>query len=591
MNVLTQENLKHISDSVDIVDVISKYIPMIPKGKNFFCVCPFHDDNNPSMSVSREKQIYRCFSCGATGNVFTFVKDYENVSFIEAVKMVADIAGISVSIGPIKRKNTRNEEMYEVYRLSHKFYQNNIHTTEGKYAKEYLKERQIDESVIKEFQIGLSLKNSDLLTKLLIKKEFPQQVLVGSGLVNESSYGYRDAYYNRIMFPLWDLNGNVVGFSGRIYHGESDSKYVNTKETEIFKKGELLYHYHQAKDICRQKNTVIVMEGFMDVIRAYTVGVNNVVATMGTAVTKQQAQLIKRLARNVILCFDGDEAGAKATLACSNELALIGVVPKVVRLEDGLDPDDYVRKYGAEKFIEKLEHPMNIMDFKLSYLKSNRNLSQSQDTAAYVNDVIMELSKIEDEVLQELTLKKVSEESGLEYSFLKSKLEQLQSSRESTVLVTVPIEKKQDKIVKTKYQKAEEALLYYMLRSKEVISMYHKKITYMPTEEYRLLALEIDCFYRKYRTINESDFITFIRDQESLLKTLGIISSLSLPETYTLDEIEDYINVIRDYNVDAEIRRLQKKMSSVMDVSEKVKLGQKILELKNQKVRGDLNVK
>lgn len=591
MNVLTQENLKHISDSVDIVDVISKYIPMIPKGKNFFCVCPFHDDNNPSMSVSRDKQIYRCFSCGATGNVFTFVKDYENVSFIEAVKMVADIAGISVSIGPIKRKNTRNEEMYEVYKLSHKFYQNNIHTTEGKHAKEYLKERQIDESVIKEFQIGLSLKNSDLLTKLLIKKDFPQQVLVGSGLVNKSSYGYRDAYYNRIMFPLWDLNGNVVGFSGRIYHGESDSKYVNTKETEIFKKGELLYHYHQAKDICRQKNTVIVMEGFMDVIRAYTVGVNNVVATMGTAVTKQQAQLIKRLARNVILCFDGDEAGAKATLACSNELALIGVVPKVVRLEEGLDPDDYVRKYGAEKFIEKLEHPMNIMDFKLSYLKSNRNLSQSQDTAAYVNDVIMELSKIEDEVLQELTLKKVSEESRLEYSFLKSKLEQLQSSRESTVSVTVPIEKKQDKIVKTKYQKAEEALLYYMLRSKEVISMYHKKITYMPTEEYRLLALEIDCFYRKYRTINESDFITFIRDQESLLKTLGIISSLSLPETYTLDEIEDYINVIRDYNVDAEIRRLQKKMSSVMDVSEKVKLGQKILELKNQKVRGDLNVK
>lgn len=582
VSVLTQEDLKQIQDSVDIVDVVSKYIPLIPKGKNFFCVCPFHDDNNPSMSVSRERQMYRCFSCGAVGNVFTFVKEYENIPFMEAVQLIASMGGVSISVSSVKRKTSRNEELYEIYRLSHKFYQNNIYTAEGKMALKYLQERDLSMDIIREFQIGLALKNNDLLTKLLIKKNFSNQNLVSSGLVNESNYGYRDAYYNRIMFPLWDLTGNVVGFSGRVYHGESDSKYVNTRETEIFKKGELLYHYHMARDVCRQKDVVIVMEGFMDVIRAHSIGVLNTIATMGTAVTKKQAQLIKRLAHRVILCFDGDEAGAKATLACSNELALIGVVPQVVRLPDDMDPDDYIRKNGKDAFIDLLEHPMNIMDFKLSYLKHNRNLGQSQDVAAYVNDVLLELVKIDDDILREVTLKKISEESGLEFSFLKSRLDQIQSKEQAPVVskvVSKPIH-----TLKNKYQKAEEALLYYMLQSTEVISMYHKKITYMPTECYRLLALEIDCFYRKYRRIDVADFITFLGDQENLLKTLGYISSLSLSETYTLEEIEDYIEVIREYNIESEIRRVQEKLKSSMDVNEKVALAQKILELKNKKV-------
>ena len=256
---------------------------------------------------------------------FKFIMDYENVSFLEAVKKVADMGGISVNIGKVTKKQNHTE-LHQIYDLSLKFYINNLNTVGGKEAKEYLKNRNIDEETIKEFQIGLSLKH-DVLSKILIKKFKPDEVLK-SGLVGKNDYGYYDLFYDRIMFPLYDLNGNPVAYSGRIYNKQDTSKYFNTRETEIFKKGELLYNYHRAKDIARKKNQIIIMEGFMDVIRAYTVGIKNVIAMMGTAVTETQAHLIKRMAKDIILCFDGDEAGAKATMSCSNELLKIGCNPK-----------------------------------------------------------------------------------------------------------------------------------------------------------------------------------------------------------------------------------------------------------------------
>ncbi len=350
------------------------------------------------MSVSKEKQIYTCFSCGATGNVIKFIEDYENVSFMEALKILADRAGIILSVGTVQKKGSdRNAPLYDIYDLSSKFYHNNINTALGKAAKEYLKQRDIDEAIIKEFGIGLALKKHDMLTSLLTNKKFDMNMLMKSGLVVRNERGYLDSYYNRIMFPLWDITGKVVGFSGRIYNGEKDApKYINSKESEIFKKGELLYNYHRAKDEARKENKVIIMEGFMDVIRAYTIGLKNVVAMMGTAVTKEQALLIKRMAKDVILCFDGDRAGEKATLSCSEELLKIGVTPKIIYLEEDLDPDEYISKYGKERFLGKLENPINVMDFKLFYLKKQKNLSSEQDVAKYVSDVLEELTKIDE---------------------------------------------------------------------------------------------------------------------------------------------------------------------------------------------------
>ena len=568
MNVLSQEKISEIRNSINIVDVISSYIPLTPKGKNYFGVCPFHDDTNPSMSVSPSRQIYKCFSCGATGTVFKFIMDYENISFMEAVKKVADLGGIVVNIGKVHKKQT-HPELHQIYDLSLKFYINNLNTAAGKEAREYLNNRNINEEVIKEFQIGLALKK-DMLSKILTQKFKPTEVLK-SGLIGKNDYGYYDLFYDRIMFPLYDLDGNPVAYSGRIYNRQDNSKYFNTRETEIFKKGELIYNYHRARDEARRKNQVIVMEGFMDVIRAYTIDVKNVIATMGTAVTDVQANLIKRMAKEIILCFDGDEAGAKATMACSNELLKIGVTPKVIRLENNLDPDEYIQKYGKDAFRKKIDNPISVMDFKLSYLKNGKDLNSSVDQAKYINELIVELNKIDDDILKDLTIKKVATEMNVDESLIRNHLEKKEVK---------PIRQSEPPSVTTKYEKAESGLIYYMLKSPEVITMYNNKVTYIPTKEYRQLAREISAFYKNFGFINEASFIDYIECDSELMETIGKINKNNTKETYTLEEIEDYINVIKDYNVKEEIKRLTNRMKNLTDPLDKAKIAEEIVGLK-----------
>ena len=378
------------------------------------------------------------------------------------------------------------------------------------------------------------------------------------------------------MFPLHDINNRVIGYSGRTYYNSDAPKYVNSKEHILFKKGEFIYNYAKAKNECRIKNTVIIMEGFMDVIRAYSVGVTNVVATLGTAFTKEHANLIRRLANNVIICFDGDKAGAKATMACSDILLNLKIVPKIVRLEDNLDPDEYVLKYGKEKFLDKINNPISVMDFKLSYLKNDKDMTQTVDKAKYANEVIEQLNKIEDDVLKEITLKKLSKETDLDIEFLKDKL-----SKKEVKEVIKPL-----KIVKTnKYKLAELGLLYYMLKSGEVIKMFDNRTVYFPTKEYRLLAHEISYFYKNNGYINEADFLSDL--DESMIKVVGEIEQLNLKDEYTNNLIIDYIDAIEEKNIEDEISRLYKLQHEETDELKKIEIGQKIVELK---VRGERNV-
>lgn len=572
MAFLSQEKITEIRNSVDIVEIISNYITLTPRGRNYFGVCPFHDDNHPSLSVNREKKIYKCFSCGATGTVFKFIMDYENISFMEAVKKVADIGGMHVDVKTTPKVQIHNK-LHDIYDLSLKFYINNINTAAGKEARTYLANRGITDDIIKEFQIGLALNTKDKLSKLLLKK-FDEKDIMESGLVNKNAYGYLDLFYERIMFPLYDLDGNVVAYSGRIYNREGNSKYFNTRETSIFKKGELLYNYHRAKDVARQKNQIIIMEGFMDVIRAYTIGVKNVIATMGTAVTKTQALLIKKMAKEIILCFDGDEAGAKATMACADILLNIGVTPKVIRLEDNMDPDEYIKKYGKE-FEDRIKNPISVMDFKLSYLKTGKNLSNPTDEAKYINEAIKEINKIDDDILRELTIKKVVQETGITEELILSKV-----TMKEPAVIKMGNDKPKVKI--DKYEKAERNLIYYMLRSPEVIKMYNAKVTYMPTKEYRLLAREIKMFYSENGFINEADLIDYVECDDDLVKTINKVEEANLNDNYSLEEIEDYIRVIKDHNIKNEINRLTKQMQEEVSPTKKALIAQKIIDLKKE---------
>ena len=565
--------INEIKNSVDIVDVISSYLPLSAKGKNYFGVCPFHDDHSPSMSVSKEKQIYTCFSCGATGNVIKFIQDYENISFLEAVKKIADIAGISVNI---KGKNdyNKNQDLYDIYELAQKFYQNNINSSKGKKARDYLHSRHLNDDIIKEFGIGLSLPDRDILTNML-KNKYDETTLIKSGLINEGEYDLYDVYHNRIMFPLYSLSGQVIGYNGRVYNGEKENKYVNSKETPIFKKRELLYNYHRAKDECRVKKCVFIVEGPMDVIRCYSVGVKNVVAALGTAFGHEQAMLIRKLASEVVLMYDGDDAGLKGTKTTITELEKIGITPKIVRLEDNMDPDEYILTKGKDTFLNKINNPMNIMEFKASLLKMNTNLNSSEELAKYANNMINEISKIDDDVLKEISINKLSDETKLDVNFIKDKVASLKPIKE------VKNEVKSVKL--SKYEKSEQALLYYMLRSDMVIKIYDKKITYMPTPKYRHLAFQISYFYKQHGNISISDLITELRDDPESINTIGEINMLKLNEEVDVEAIDDYINNIRIYNEKNESNKYKDELKREVDLKKKVELAMKAIAFKKRR--------
>lgn len=575
MNQIGQDEINEIRSKVDIVDVISEYLPLVPKGKNYFGVCPFHDDHAPSMSVSKEKQIYTCFSCGASGNVFKFIMDYEQVSFPESINIIASKAGIDVNY-KVNRKPKIDSYLYDIYDIASKLYQNNINTKDGQAAFKYLESREIDSKTIKEFGIGVATKKNDLILKVLKSKEYTEEQMLNSAIINNGKNGLHDIFYNRVMFPIWNVSGKVVGFSGRVYNGETDFKYINTRETDIFKKGELLYNYHRAKEFARKENTVIIMEGQFDVIRSYSKGIKNVIGTMGTAITKEHALLIKRIALNVILCFDGDSAGKKATMACIKELSKVGVVPKVVILEDGMDPDEYLKKYGVKTFKNLLDNPINVMDFKLGYHKIGKDFTNSVDMGNYIHEILDELLEIKDPILQEITLKKVSEESNLDIGFLR---EQLYSSKKIEVNSTIETNNNKNR-VKTKYEKAEMYLLFYMLRSSEVIHVYDNKITYMPTKKYRFLAREISHYYKIQGNIELADFMTYISEKDELMEAVSEVNRLSLKDEYSLSEIDDYIKTILDYNIEIEIKRLTNEMKQVTDPIKKASIASRIVDIR-----------
>ena len=349
MAYISNEIINEIRNKTDIVDVVSRYVNLTKKGKNYIGVCPFHDDHSPSMSVSPEKQIFTCFSCGATGNVFTFVSDFEKISFSDAVRLLGEKAGISIGnntyIG-----NSKRDEYFDIYDSANKFYQNSLFTNLGKNAIQYLKNRNIDRDTIKKFGIGLSVQKLSL-TDYLKNKNYSIDKLIDVGLTNDNG---NDIFINRIMFPIYDLAGNPVAFSGRIYNTKDTSKYINTKETDKFKKGKILYNYHIAKEHLKKNDSVIIMEGQMDVIRASTIGVNNCIATMGTALTRDHKSIIKNMTNNVILCFDGDSAGEKATISAIELLEDTGIDIKIVRLPNDMDPDEYIIKREKIVFYIKL---------------------------------------------------------------------------------------------------------------------------------------------------------------------------------------------------------------------------------------------
>lgn len=564
-----------IRSKIDIVDIIGERISLVARGKNLFGVCPFHDDSNPSMCVSRDKQIYTCFSCHATGNVFTFIMNYDHVDFKTALKILGERVGINTSSIKTIKKTTKYDKLYDAYNLSVKYFQNNLSSSIGKTAKDYLKNRGINEETIKEFEIGLSLESKDDLTKLLTSKDYDISLLNKIGLSSDS----HDIYNDRIMFPLYDTYGKTVGFSGRIYKDNGQNKYLNTKETEIFKKGELLYHYHIAKDECRIKNAVIVMEGFMDVIRASTIGVKNTVALMGTALTKEQINLLKRLSANIILCLDGDDPGVHATLSIGKQLQEIGLEPKVLPLPSKEDPDSFIIKNGKERFLNLLENAINFSDFKINKLRENVNFRSDEETSIYINKVIEETSKIEDPIRVEVILKRLAKEFDIGYNTLEMRYKDFRGKKEE-IKQAQPVIPNKKSPRKDKYIKAMEQVIYFMFYNDFVITQVEKEHLVFETEAMRALSSEIIYYYNKYGEVNIADFYTYIQEKENILNLYNEILAGDYIEKTTRDDLFLYFKVIREYGKKEEIKRLTNLMKKEVDPLEQAKIVEKIRKLR-----------
>lgn len=569
-----QDLINEIRQKVDIVDLISEYIPLVQKGKNYFGVCPFHNDTNPSMSVSREKQIYKCFSCGASGNVFNFIMEYEHIDFKEAIKVLASKIGMEVKGISISPKTTKYDRFYEMYEIANKYYQNNINTKSASKAKEYLEKRKIDESLIKEFGIGLALGNKNDLTTILSSKSYSIKELEQLGLSSNN----HDTYIDRIIFPLHDISGRVVGFSGRIYQESNLNKYLNTKETIIFKKGECLYNYHIAKEHARKEKYVIVVEGFMDAIRLSQIGYKNVVALMGTAMTTEQMNLIKKLSTNVYLALDGDNPGQNAIISIGEELTKLNINVKVICMptdKSEHDPDEFIIKYGQEKFSSLVESALNYSDFKINFLKKGVNFNSDLELTNYINSVLKEVSNIKDEIRREIILKKLAIETNLSYNTLEKRLNEYLEFQKVLEEKVVKKEVVQPNKM-SKYEKAAYALIYGMVNDPWVIRKFEKEDVRLMTKELRSLASEIAYYYQKFGTINMADFYTYLTDKEELLVVYNFITNIDYEEEINVKAIEDYIEAIKEYNVRQEIKRLNDLIKKENDPIEKAKIAEKI---------------
>ncbi len=568
---LANEEINRIQSQANIVEIISSYISLEKQGKNYFGVCPFHDDHNPSMSVSEEKGLFTCFVCHKTGNVFSFVQDFENVSFIEAVRIVASKIGIEIDTG--YRETDVYSKHYEAVELTLKFYQNNLKSQEGLSAREYLNKRGINDEIIEEFNIGYAPTNYDTICKLLTTKGFDEQILVETGLANRGNTLY-DLFRNRITFPIHNPSGKPVGFSARIYEDINEAKYINTKETPIFKKGKILFNYHRAQNEARRLKYLIVVEGQMDAIRLYASGIKNVVATMGTALTDDHIKLLKKLNVKIILCMDNDTAGEKATIQNGEALSSANVDLSILRITGAKDPDEYILKHSKEEFEDAVKHAATYFDFKLSYYKKDKNLNKVEDVSNYINQVLAELNKSNNQVLIDLTVNELSQEYGVDKNVLLNQIIKVEPVKVNK------IEPRKEKKL-SKNQKLSSILLYYMMNDTKYIRLYEQELGFIPDEKYLDIANDLLAFFLKYNYINIADFITYEISSDKYEQVLAIVDNNIRIELNDADYV-GIINKIKMWIDENKINELKAKLKSITDINEKLKLMDEIAKMKKR---------
>ena len=568
MAFISKEIIDEVKSRNDIVDVIGSYINLNDKNK---ALCPFHDDHSPSFSVHPEKQIYKCFSCGESGNVITFVEKINGVSFEEAVKILADRVGIKLDIKSPRKRNEKLEKYYDINDTALKYFKNNLFSNEGKQAIDYLNKRGVDKDIINEFNIGLASNNK--LTKLLEGK-YDVNDLLSVDICKDINGKYYDTFQNRIIFPIMDENNNIVAFSGRKYLSDdlkdnTLSKYVNSKETIIFKKNNVLYNINNSLLNIKKSKEIIITEGFMDTIRMSQIGYKNVVALMGTAFTHEHLEMILKYKCRVVLNLDQDGPGKSATINVGDILTKNNIDVSVIVFDDYKDSDEFIISKGKEAFDVAYNNRIPFIDFKLNYLKNSKNMKDSSEISKYINEAINALNEIDDDILKELKIKELSQEFDIDESIIKSRVQKGVKKKEE-------LKKEEPRKRYNKYDISEIRILYLMLNYDDVILYFENSLGYLIRDDMSSLAYKIIEFRNEYGYFNYSDFIDYISNDEKCMNALKEVMRYHNDEEYTMNELDDYINTIKKYSVEKRIQTLKKQMKETMDVNKQIELLKKI---------------
>ena len=417
----SDEIIEEVRSRNDIVEVISAYVKLQKKGSSYFGLCPFHNEKSPSFSVSRQKQMYYCFGCGAGGNVFTFLMEYENYSFVEALRYLADRAGVDLPEQEYSEAERRRADekavLLEIHKRAAQFYYVQLKSSQGEQAMAYLRGRQLGDDTIKAFGLGYSSKFSNTLYQFLKSKGYADDMLAKSGLITmDEKHGPHDKFWNRVMFPIMDANNRVIGFGGRVM-GDAKPKYLNSPETLIFDKSRNLYGLNRARTT--RKSYFLLCEGYMDVISLHQAGFTNAVASLGTALTAGHASLIKRYVQEVYLTYGSDDAGTRAALRALPILKDAGITAKIIRMEPYKDPDEFIKNLGAEAFEERIEKARNGFMFSLEILEKDYDLKSPEGKTGFLNEAARRLGRFEEEIERNNYIEAVAEKYHTGYEELR----------------------------------------------------------------------------------------------------------------------------------------------------------------------------
>ncbi|GAA3019200.1 DNA primase [Tetragenococcus solitarius] len=571
---IPQQVIDDVREKTNIVDVIGQYVQLKKSGsKNYSGLCPFHNEKTPSFSVAEDKQFYYCFGCGRGGNVFSFIQEIEGLSFIESVLKVAEIEGIEVSeqyrnISVENQADSQQQQLIQLHEKAAEVYHHMlVNTAIGETALDYLHKRGLDDQLIEEFNIGFAPNQRDFLFRVFQNESLDSALFPESGLfVERENEALVDRFYQRIMFPIRNFQGKTVGFSGRFLATEDladkdQPKYLNSPETAVFNKREILFNFDKARGALRKSGTVYLFEGFMDVLAAYRTGVTNGIASMGTSLTNEQISSITRLAQELVLCYDGDQAGIEATnraIGHLQETSRIGL--SVVSVPEKLDPDEYVKKHGQEAFVNLLEHGKEtVFSFKMRYRRMNKNMANEKEQVEYVQELLHDLLNVDSLIEQDRYLTQLSTEFQISRETLQQQLRDLKRQRRNKEKTPAQTnfqpeqEAPQSSVKKTKVQKAEELLLYRLFND-ETLNQHFKQaqVTFVH-EVYQELYMLFDAYIESEGEFVLAKFLDFLKDDQRMRNIVSTIASLDVPEEGSQQEFQDLLAVMQTSSLLEEI--------------------------------------